>query len=846
MEAPKSTASRGSRSGVKSPNPRRRSASTGGAPRLGRWTCCHGEEAAETKPWLPPAEKSFESIEKFYLEAAHRLPLEEIPELVDCLGEVGYCFGLADPVTNVVLNAVAQLGSSFPDDGGSTDLEEEPPPPSPPRKRTRRTYTQCWGFAPFYSFVGLMAFMKVYFRYLTDDQARHYLYLASYDLLLAIKLVHQDRRLPRPRPSLLPDGGKMKTALRVAALQARHFAPEDLLQTMTARYPSHLLSPIIDKLRGSELLTAGDVWAIRDLLLLARQCLPPNVDFSCCPNGDACTQSINHGGTVQLATCIGGGAFVRISTEIVTPNHAQSQPLQYISDLTFDGAAMETKLSKCTTTGSGGCEVNYDLSPPCEYMLSLKMCLLDAIHGFYIRALTVLPLPPTGSDGPMPRGRLLRALLVSGHCYGPLDPVANIILNAILFDATNLPHEGEGEAESLLPHDIFDTHAMSRMASCSLDGLVALLRAITTTTTGAPLSKHEAVEYLWSTQCDLTEKLQPTAVIKKNPYAAAAKASKHPQHTMLGSLLMSLSGETLGHLRYLLRSTSDGSAGCVISSADWEQLNTMIKEQLATMTIMRELLPFDPQVLAASSRGSANVNLQSFARTKLEELLLRYSRQHPWEPRYKLDLICGVQQPRSHLCRCYHANFLASAHSSVLIFNGETITAPTIVRTLFFAEFWDSEPGRFYESIAKPICCPVQDYCTRFGHCNFCREASTIVHPPYSTRSHRDDGGDVRIRDYNVNAIRMYVSVLCICIYGSVHKSKDKGLLEFDIIERGSNLTKNCKFKEWGWVVMDMAFINETSMSMGDCVRKRAGMLECREELRDLVKGYADPVWLDG
>uniref|UniRef100_A0A0E0MKH7 Uncharacterized protein n=1 Tax=Oryza punctata TaxID=4537 RepID=A0A0E0MKH7_ORYPU len=304
----------------------------------------------------------------------------------------------------------------------------------------------------------------------------------------------------------------------------------------------------------------------------------------------------------------------------------------------------------------------------------------------------------------MRRGRLLRALIVSGHCYGPLDPVSNIILNAVLYDAMD-----EGDSEGELPHDIFDTHAMQDMASCSLDGLVALLCDITATATGAPLSKHEAVEYLWSRQCDLTEKLQQTPRLRK-----------HPQHAMLGSLLVSFSGEKLDRLRYLLRSISDGS-GCVISSDDWEQLNTTIKKELTAMIARKELLPFDPQALSVTSRVSAYAILQSLARSKLEELLLGYSRKHPW-------------------------------------FNGKTTIAPTTVRRLFFAEFWDSQHGRFYESHAKPMCCPVQDSSPCFGSCIFCDEASTIVHPPCAARSHLDDDDDDEpFLDYNVKAaIRMW------------------------------------------------------------------------------------------
>nr|AAX95057.1 hypothetical protein LOC_Os11g09820 [Oryza sativa Japonica Group]ABA91972.1 expressed protein [Oryza sativa Japonica Group] len=738
----------------------RSGASSSDGPRFGRFTCYHGEEE---KRWHPPANEILRSIQKLYDEAARRLPLDEIPELVDCLGEVGHCFGLADPVSNIILNAIAHLSGSPP-----LQLQDHPPPL--PRKRTRRSYSEWWGFISSTSLNGLIAFMKVYFRYLTGDQARRYLYLASYDLLLAIKLVHHDRHLPLPPSPLLPDGGKMKNALRIAALKAGHPAPDDLARTMTAQYPSHLLSPIVHKLQGSDLLTTHDVQSIKDLLLNAFQWPPPNMDFLCCPNGESCAQAAPNG-TLLLATCIGRGTFARVSIEIETPNQVLSDQLRHLPDITFDRVVMETKLSKCIakiTTCSVDCEepqeeMHYDASPPCEHIISLNMCLLDTIHCFYIRALAVLPLPGDS----MRRGRLLHALIEFGYCYGPLDPVSNIIINAVWYNAYDdmaffdgsypqPPQEGDANDKYELQQEISDTSAMCRMASRTLDGLIALLRAITPTTTGAPLSKHEAVEYLWSRQCDLRDKLQQTVMTKKNPYAAAVKASKQQQHTMLESFLKSLSGKKLDRLHGLLKSTSNGSH-CVISNADWEELNAMIKVQLTEILCRRRNRMFDCQTSTASSmKSSEYLNQQKFVRSKLEELLVAYSGQHPWEPRYKLDLICGVEEPQSYHWRCYHANFLASTHGTVLKLDGEATTTPNPVRTLFFAQFWDSQPGRFNESNSKTICCPVQ-VSTCFGRCTFCDEASKILHPPCLSGSYPDDGDDAVIHDYDVtDAILMY------------------------------------------------------------------------------------------
>ncbi|KAG2623164.1 hypothetical protein PVAP13_3KG040281 [Panicum virgatum] len=54
----------------------------------------------------------------------------------------------------------------------------------------------------------------------------------------------------------------------------------------------------------------------------------------------------------------------------------------------------------------------------------LRRVLLDAIHGFYLQALARLPAGELCS-------LYQRSLLMAGHCYGPLDPVSNIIVNTI-------------------------------------------------------------------------------------------------------------------------------------------------------------------------------------------------------------------------------------------------------------------------------------------------------------------------------------------------------------------------------------------------------------------------------
>ncbi|GJM97085.1 hypothetical protein PR202_ga13986 [Eleusine coracana subsp. coracana] len=61
-----------------------------------------------------------------------------------------------------------------------------------------------------------------------------------------------------------------------------------------------------------------------------------------------------------------------------------------------------------------------------DHELSMKMVLLDKTHGLYLEAISRIPTA-------LLRSRLHWALLKAGYCYGPLDPVANILINTICF-----------------------------------------------------------------------------------------------------------------------------------------------------------------------------------------------------------------------------------------------------------------------------------------------------------------------------------------------------------------------------------------------------------------------------
>ncbi|GJN33914.1 hypothetical protein PR202_gb22544 [Eleusine coracana subsp. coracana] len=202
-----------------------------------------------------------------------------------------------------------------------------------------------------------------------------------------------------------------------------------------------------------------------------------------------------------------------LSWQLAAGEHLIDQ--KYISDLTFDSTSMEAKLSNCLadtiSSGSPASAVDYDAST-CEHIVSLKKCVLDAIHAMYIKALAILP----SSVGKSP---FIRAILVAGHCYGPLDPVSNIILNSVWYKV-RFPWHCDINRQG----GIIDTSAMSRVESRSIDGLVAILVSFNNSSPTGTISRHRALE-----------------------------TAKHPQCGALESFLMSLSDEKLNHIRSLLQ-----------------------------------------------------------------------------------------------------------------------------------------------------------------------------------------------------------------------------------------------------------------------------------------------------
>ncbi|KAF8657856.1 hypothetical protein HU200_059666 [Digitaria exilis] len=121
---------------------------------------------------------------------------------------------------------------------------------------------------------------------------------------------------------------------------------------------------------------------------------------------------------------------------------------------------------------------------PFRHTPLLIRTLQDAIHGFYLQALARLP------SGEL-RSRFHRSLLKGGHCYGPLDPVSNIIVNTVWYDAA-FPRTHE------LDMDVIGTRSMHRLENQSLYGMASFL-----CTRYHSIDFHEAVCFLLEADANL-------------------------------------------------------------------------------------------------------------------------------------------------------------------------------------------------------------------------------------------------------------------------------------------------------------------------------------------------------
>jgi hypothetical protein len=163
-----------------------------------------------------------------------------------------------------------------------------------------------------------------------------------------------------------------------------------------------------------------------------------------------------------------------------------------------------------------------------RHYLSVKLTVLDMIHTFYLKALARLPASEL-------RSCYHESLMKAGHCYGPFDPVSNIIINTIWYNTVSPPTQQ-------LELDMISTKSLLRIEARSFYGLVSFLCARANKLYGA-------MRMLLRSDCTLGE-FNSLATFGDqtdiyDAFRVAGEAARHPNPAAQAEFLTSCSVSTL-------------------------------------------------------------------------------------------------------------------------------------------------------------------------------------------------------------------------------------------------------------------------------------------------------------
>ncbi|MBC2899792.1 LOW QUALITY PROTEIN: hypothetical protein CFC21_112611 [Triticum aestivum] len=314
-----------------------------------------------------------------------------------------------------------------------------------------------------------------------------------------------------------------------------------------------------------------------------------------------------------------------------------------------------------------------------------------------------------------------------GYCYGPRDPVSNIILNTIWYGSMfPTPHKFELQFKV----DMICTRMLARIECCSLYGLVTFLR-----TCAPELTEHDAIWYLFRSGADVHKAIRE---VKKHghhvpgnyqdAYMQAAVVSWHDDPDELVKFATSSLNMESAKLLALLQGTlTNDGVECLTMALPHKSPATKSQEQAQQpnqVTSSSQVLSKNQKIFISEFRKKFRRDQNFFVR-KVKAVLSDYSQRKVVH--YKLHIICDVNPrvpdgPSVALVKkkfqfeYFHINFLATAPNSA-------VAAPE----LFFAQCSNS----IKEMQERPSwCTPVSDSSIDNARCFSCKfNGAKIVHP---------------------------------------------------------------------------------------------------------------------
>uniref|UniRef100_K3YDB3 PIR2-like helical domain-containing protein n=1 Tax=Setaria italica TaxID=4555 RepID=K3YDB3_SETIT len=205
--------------------------------------CCCGDSGIDRED---PHQALLDTICGFYVEALDRLPIRDYPNPIHCLSVAGHCYGLLEPVSNVILHATGQ--GPYKREDITTEFLD------------KMHSSWYWQNTAERSLDGLTTFLMSGYRYLTLEQAVGYLYLAKADIYLAMDLVEREFDTQcLVEEALLPSFDDdawiltIKDSLMYAAMAAEHPNPDRLVALATETFVADHVDRIAAWLRTDQL-----------------------------------------------------------------------------------------------------------------------------------------------------------------------------------------------------------------------------------------------------------------------------------------------------------------------------------------------------------------------------------------------------------------------------------------------------------------------------------------------------------------------------------------------------------------------------------------------------------------